>query len=342
VPVSEIRVSGLNVFPIKACGRVELEESYITSSGLEYDRLFMLIDSKNKMITQRNLRLAPKLVQIQPVFGKYDGEIIGGKNNGMLHVHANDFGTLDLSLFMPPYHTEEQAEKLPDRVKPKRLELVEADIHNTTAVGAVVGDEANGFFSEYLGQHVRLLRAMDQNLRQIKPDRQIEGASPFTGFADGYPILLASQASHNQIAAHPAVVEEFGEGGLPIDRWRSNIEIEGEDLEAYDEGKWRRIKFGKGLSALVVKPCIRCVIPQTDQDTGERSKAVKTALQESRWGVEHGQDEHGMFFGENLIIVKAGGRIALMDTLTVEEEAEESNVILFPHGKPKQPQKKAA
>jgi uncharacterized protein YcbX len=339
VLVSEIQVSGLNVYPIKSCGRVELEEAQIVSSGLEYDRLFMLIDKNNNAITQRNLRLAPKLVQIQPEFGTYSGGIIGGKNNGRLHMQAGDFGSLDFSLFLPPHHRDE--DELAKAAKRKKLDIVEAKIHGTTAVGAVVGEEENEFFSEYLGEPVRLIRAVGQNLRQIEQDRQIEGASPFAGFADGYPILLVNQASHDEISSHPAIAEEF-EDGLQIDRWRAGIEVTGDDLEAFDEDKWRKIKVGTELSAWVAKPCIRCVIPQTDQQTGEVANSVKTALLETRFGSERGKDKKGSFLGQNLIIVKAGGKIALGDILTVEEAAEESNIVLMPHAKTKRRRQKMA
>jgi uncharacterized protein YcbX len=337
--VSEIIASRLNVFPIKACHRIEVEEARIVSTGLEYDRLFMLIDENNNAITQRNPHLAPKLVKIQPVFDTYSGDIIGGKSNGRLHVQAGDFGSIDFSLFLPPQGRVVDDSKKVDNNK--KLGLVEANILNTKAVGVVVGEDENEFFSEYLGEPVRLIRAVGQNLRQIDQERQIEGASPFTGFADGFPILLASEASHREISSHPAIVEEFGEE-FSIDRWRANIEVSGDDLKAFDEDKWRYIKFGIAMSASVAKPCIRCVVPQRDQETGKISKVVKTVLQDTRYGTERGKNKEGSYFGQNLIIVKAGGRIATGDILTVEEVAEEPNVRRIPYPKARRPKKKAA
>jgi hypothetical protein len=53
-------------------------------------------------------------------------------------------------------------------------------------------------------------------------------------------------------------------------------------------------------------------------------------LQETRYGTERGKNKEGSYVGQNLIIIKAGGRIATGDVLTVEELAEEPNVVKMP------------
>jgi uncharacterized protein YcbX len=327
--MSEARVSGLNVHPIKSCGAIEVQQARIVETGLEYDRLFMLIDKNNKFISQRNHKAGQKLAQIKPRFGQYDGEIIGGKNNGILHVHANNFGNLDLPLFLPPYTyiTEKEKEDLPPSHKRIKLELVEADIHNTAAVGAIVSEEANKFFSDYLDETVRLIRVVGPHFRQIKQDRQIAGASPYAGYADAFPLSLATEASWRELCTHPDIVSEF-ENGIDINRVRANIEVKGEELEPYEEDYWRKLKIGNVLSAYVVKPNIRCVIPQRDQETGHISKPVKTALIDKRKGYERGTKDKGNYFAQNLIHIIRFGTIAVGDRLTVLELAEEPNVDL--------------
>jgi uncharacterized protein len=47
------RVTSLWIYPIKSCGGIELKESNIRKRGLENDRMFMIIDKKNKFVSQR-------------------------------------------------------------------------------------------------------------------------------------------------------------------------------------------------------------------------------------------------------------------------------------------------
>jgi uncharacterized protein YcbX len=322
--MSEVRVTGLNVQPIKSCGSIEVQQAKIVETGLEYGRLFMLIDKNNRFISQRNRDAGPKMAMIKPSFGQYE-EPIKGSPNGRLNVDIKGFGSIDISMFLPPHHTDEDI--LPLGVKHLNLDLIEATIHEDTTVGAVVGEAENEFFSEYLGEPVRLIRAVGSNIRQIRQDRQIKGASPYTGFADAFPISLVSEASWRELCTHPAIVSEF-EDGIDINRVRANIEVDGEVLEPYEEDSWRKVKIGNALSAYVVKPNIRCVIPERDQETGHISRSVKTALNETRKGYERGTNIKGTYFAQNLIHIMRFGTVAVGDRLTVLERAEESNVVL--------------
>jgi uncharacterized protein YcbX len=322
--MSEVRVTGLNVHPIKSCGGIEVDEVNIVETGLENDRLFMLIDENNRFISQRNRPNGPMLAQIKPSFGKYE-EPIKQSLNGQINVDIKGFGSIEFSRFLPPHHRDEDV--LPVGSKRINLDLVEAKIHEDTTLGAIVGEEENEFFSEYLREPVRLIRAVGAHLRQIRQDRQIKGASPYAGFADGFPISLASENSWRELCSHPDIVSEF-ENGIDINRSRANIEIDGDDFQPYEEDYWRRVKIGKDLSAYVVKPNIRCVIPQTDQETGHVSKSVKTALIDSRKGYERGKNVKGTYFAQNLIHAKRTGIVAVGDSVTVLERAEESNVVL--------------
>jgi hypothetical protein len=40
-------------YPIKGCKGISLSGSKISNTGLQYDRIFMLVDSNGKFITQR-------------------------------------------------------------------------------------------------------------------------------------------------------------------------------------------------------------------------------------------------------------------------------------------------
>jgi uncharacterized protein len=56
------RISSLWIYPIKSCGGIELKECNIRKRGLENDRMFMIIDKKNKFVSQRT---HPKLALVK-------------------------------------------------------------------------------------------------------------------------------------------------------------------------------------------------------------------------------------------------------------------------------------
>ena len=48
-----MKLSGLNIYPVKALGGIALQNSYATDIGLAYDRRWMIVDIDGKFITQR-------------------------------------------------------------------------------------------------------------------------------------------------------------------------------------------------------------------------------------------------------------------------------------------------
>lgn len=85
-------------------------------------------------------------------------------------------------------------------------------------------------------------------------------ATTLTTFADGFPILLANEASLEDLNSHM-------EAPVPMDRFRANIIVKG--VPAWHEDWWARVTIGP-LRAFGVKRCSRCVLPTTDQATAEQ------------------------------------------------------------------------
>src|SRR3972149_8537368 len=95
-------------------------------------------------------------------------------------------------------------------------------------------------------------------------------------------MLLTSSASLNSL--NQILTDELDVNPVPMNRFRPNIVVAGDDLEAFDEDYWRRIKIGE-MFAYVVRPCKRCAIPYVDQSTGKKTgKVVGKALAETRLG----------------------------------------------------------
>lgn len=128
------------------------------------------------------------------------------------------------------------------------------------------------------------------------------------GFADGFPLLIANQASLDDLNAR---LIAKGQSPVPMDRFRPNIVIEGE-WEAFDEDLTALVSIGDVRLALV-KPCTRCPMPNIDQLTGERYDEPGHTLATYR------QLEIGVVFGQNAIVsVPESGRLSVGDEVEIE------------------------
>ena len=126
-------------------------------------------------------------------------------------------------------------------------------------------------------------------------NREFTGDSgAHTLFADGYPVLVTNAASLSHLNTQI-------ETPLPMARFRPNIVLSG--LEPYDEDHIAAIHMGD-VSLRFVKPCVRCQITTTDQDTGQVGAEPLATLRGFRMNERLG----GVAFGVNAIIVAGEGR----------------------------------
>ena len=118
-----------------------------------------------------------------------------------------------------------------------------------------------------------------------------------TMFADGYPILVANVASLRELNDAPCA---RGHRALPMNRFRPNVVIDG--LPAFDEDHVDTIAIGDVVLRLV-KPCTRCQVTTTDQDT------ARVGIEPLRTLGEFRMDEKldGVTFGMNAIVVEGDG-----------------------------------
>ena len=160
---------------------------------------------------------------------------------------------------------------------------------------------ADRWFSEFLGMDVALAFFPDSAMRPVDPDYAPERA--LTAFSDGFPFLLIGEASLSDLNSRlPAP--------LPMNRFRPNLVVSGSS--PFAEDGWRRIGVG-GLVFEVVKPCLRCVVTTTDQETAERGlEPLRTLATYRRLG-------HGVAFGQNLVhrgegVLRVGDEVKVLDS----------------------------
>ena len=149
--------------------------------------------------------------------------------------------------------------------------------------GLPVGEEADSWLVDLLGRPCRLVYMPETTHRQVSLSCGRSGDR--VSYADGYPLLLTSEASLAELN------QRMG-AALPMDRFRPNIVVDGG--EPFEEDDWARIRLGD-TDFRVVKPCARCVVTTTDQQTGARGKEPLRTLATFR------TVDGKVLFGENLI-----------------------------------------
>jgi len=247
-----VHLSGIFIYPIKACGGVALTEANVVERGLAHDRRYMLVDRYGTFISQREVT---RLCLVQTALR--DGHII---------VSARDQPPLALPQVLP----ERGFEQRPYRVW-------DSDGH------ALHHPEGSRWFSELLNEDVSLLYMPESERRAVNPKRARPG--DIVSFADGYPLLLMSEASLSDLNQRlPAPVRML--------QFRPNLVISGG--EPYAEDAFSQVRIG-ALSFRGVKRCERCVVTTINPDTAERSEEPLRTLAGYR------QEDGKAWFGMNLI-----------------------------------------
>lgn len=159
----------------------------------------------------------------------------------------------------------------------------------------------NEWLSEQIGAALRLVYMADNSHRPVDAKYGQQGDE--VSFADGYPILILTTASLQLLNGRLT-------DGIPMRRFRPNIVVSG--AGAFEEDTWRRIRIGDA-EIEIVKPCARCVVIDTDPDTGVQEKGVLRELAAFR------RIDGNVYFGQNGIgrvlgSMWAGGEVEVLET----------------------------
>lgn len=247
-----VQVSALYIYPIKACRGIEVQAFRLDALGPQLDRRFMLVDEQGTFITQRQ---EPRLSQVIP-----------GLSPTALLVKAPGMQTLKLPL------------SLPDDGR-----VAEVKVWGYAGPALEASGEVHDWFSEWLQRPCRLVYMPYAQLRQIDPQYAPEAA--YTSFTDGFPELLLSQASVDDLAKRAQLK-------LSHARFRPNIVVSG--CDSYAEDGWKQIRIGE-VAFDVVKPCARCVVTTIDPDTSEAGKEPLATLASYR------RQDGKVLFGQNCV-----------------------------------------
>jgi len=252
-----LTVSGLSIYPVKSCREVKQNSAWVEDFGLKNDRRWMVVDENGVMLTQRKIA---KMCLIQP-------ELV---ENGLV------LKTISMD---PLYLEYPLANK-------KIIVKVWAD--QCQAYDA--GDEAASWLSQFLSIKCRLVYFPDDEFRQVDLNYAKQGDK--TAFSDGFPLLLISQESLDDLNQRLPVP-------VTMNRFRPNIVVQG--CQPFAEDAWKKIRIGE-IIFRIVKPCSRCVIPSINIETAEKEKEPIKTL------VNYRKRDNKIFFGQN-VIADTNGKI---------------------------------
>lgn len=267
-----MQLTEINIYPVKSTRRIALTESEVLPRGLPWDRRWMLVDAAGNFITARQ----------HPALALVDTLI----EDDMLHVSVA--GRDRLSVPLQPGRGRKQA----------------VCVWRDTVDAIPVGHSADAWFSEYLGLACRLVTMGDDCVRPVHPDYGLP--TDEVSFADGFPLLLISEASLADLNQRLAVP-------VSMRRFRPNVVVSG--CQAYAEDNWRRLRIGE-VEFAGVKACSRCIFTTIDPDTGRKDPGLEPLRTLSRYRRRDG----GVYFGQNLI-PRSHGSIRLGDRVDVIESA---------------------
>ncbi len=237
-----VSIAGLYVHPVKSCARIAVDQAVVIETGLEWDRQWMVVDESGEFVSQRE---APRLALVRPTLRANDLVL---RAPGMLGLHLA-LDTIERETRVRVWHDEVDAGDM--------------------------GDLAAQWFSDFLGQRVRLARFNPEVQR--RSDARWTGDTPaLTAFADAFSLLVLSSTAIDQLNAR---LQGRGAGPVRSERFRPNLVLDG--LQPHEEDWIDRITFdapGGPVVIRLVKPCVRCSIPDVDPERGEPDHAVGAEL----------------------------------------------------------------
>ena len=272
------RLTSIHRFPVKSCRGEALDEASVEPWGLAGDRRWMLVDEDGEAITAREVNQMLLLVPELTPTG--------------LRVTAPD---------LPPCEVE-----VPEPKRRVPVSIFDSPLSATPADAA-----SDAWFSKALGRPARLVYLDDPHRRRTDP--RFSDPDDRVNFADGYPLLLATEESLAALNDELLSTSYAGREPLPMTRFRPNLVVAG--FEPWAEDDWRLLRVGDAVFR-VVKGCARCVITTIDPTTAKREKEPIASLARiRRW-------DGATWFAVNLIPDTPGATIRAGDPVEVLDAVE--------------------
>ena len=156
-----MRLSEINIYPIKSLKGISLDSAKVEQRGLRFDRGWMLTDKDGMFFTQREF---PRMALLE----------VGVGDDG-LDVTADGHGTLAIT------HLPETGDRR------------QVKIWQSICDGEIYPAPTNEWFSDVIGTECQLVYMPDDSRRSVNP--RFDQGDDVVSFADGYPLMVLSEAS---------------------------------------------------------------------------------------------------------------------------------------------------
>ena len=281
LPAADVsaRIARLFIHPVKSCAGIELAQSLLCPTGLAHDREWMLVDARGEFVSQRDL---PRMALIRPR--------LDDAGDLLLDAPGMDVLRLSSSSIAGP--------------------RVQVRVWNDAAPAFDAGDVAANWFSRFLGPHaptllkrLRLVR-FDPAHARLSSRRWTDGVAAPNLFADAFALLVVSEASMHELNRR---LETHGQPAVGVERFRPNLVLA--DIEPHDEDRLDELWISTDEAEVrlkIVKPCVRCPIPNIDPATALSTPAVSDELHRYRQNNAMGG---GVTFGMNAIVTAGAGAL---------------------------------
>lgn len=156
-----MRISELNIYPIKSLKGISVDSAVVEARGLQHDRRWMLVDAQGGFLTQREV---PKMATVG----------VDIRDDGLL-VSASGITTTVI-----PF-------------EPNTGDQLNVTVWGTNSEAIGYGRGVNQWFSQVLGIECKLVYMPDDAGRVI--NELFNAGDDKVSFADGYPQLVIGEAS---------------------------------------------------------------------------------------------------------------------------------------------------
>ena len=263
-------LSRLFIHPVKSMRGIGLTHALADVSGFAFDRIFMVTEPDGTFITARQF---PQMVRFIPA-PLHDGLHLTAPDGSSVIVRFNDFSPVDAP-------TEVWRNHFTARIAP---------------------EEINRWLSGFFSRPVQLRWVGPELTRRVQHFESVP-----LSFADGFPFLLANEASLRDL-------QNRCSASVQMEQFRPNLVVTG--AQAWEEDTWKVIRIGSVIFD-VVKPCSRCIFTTISPEKGQKppsGEPLKT-LQSFRTA----QDNGDVDFGQNLIprssgVIRVGDEVEILST----------------------------
>lgn len=156
-----MKVSEINIYPVKSLGRISLNESVVEKRGFQNDRRFMLTDKNGEFFTQREF---PKMATLA------------------IKLIENGLEIFDL-----------ENKKLEVPFKFEKSNLQKVRVWQSVCAAFVLPSAINEWLSDVLETSCQLVYMPDDSEREI--NKLFRQNNEIVSFADGYPFMLIGENS---------------------------------------------------------------------------------------------------------------------------------------------------